>query len=78
MRVLLYGRLAETIDRQVDIDLPRGCSVGELRRLLSDAHPQAAEHLRRSRAIIGDAAVGNEHVVGPADEVEFLPPVSGG
>lgn len=78
MRILLYGRLAEAIDRQVDVDFPCGCSVGELRGLLSRAHPRAADHLLRSRAVIGNAVVGDEHVAMAGDQVEFLPPVSGG
>ncbi len=79
MRVLLYGRIAEAIDRRVElVDAPDGCSVAELRRRLAGDYPAAAATLARSRAIIGSTVVGDDHVLSAGDDVEFLPPVSGG
>ena len=78
MRVLLYGRLADAIGRQVDVDTPRGSSIGELRRELAGRHPAAAQTLGRSRACVGRSLVRDDHVLTTGDEVEFLPPVSGG
>ena len=78
MRILLHGRLADGVGRQVDVDAPDPCSVGELRRRLASSYPRTAETLDRSRACIGSALVGDDFVVTPAEQVEFLPPVSGG
>ena len=78
MKVLLYGRLADAIGRDIEIEAGGGCSVAELRRRMAANHPAAADALRRSRAVIASAMVGDEHVIAPADQVEFLPPVSGG
>jgi len=78
VKVLLYGRLTESIGRQLQLEAAEGCSVAELRRRLADAHPSAAGHLGRSRALIGGSVVADERRVRADEEVEFLPPVSGG
>jgi molybdopterin converting factor small subunit len=78
VKVLFYGRLADAIGRDIEIDAGGGCPVAELRRRVAASHPDAADALGRSRAVIASAMVGDEHVIAPADQVEFLPPVSGG
>jgi molybdopterin converting factor small subunit len=78
VKVLLYGRLTDSIGRQVQLEAPEGCSVAGLRRLLSETHPEAAEQLTRSRAVVGGAIAGDDHLVRADEDVEFLPPVSGG
>lgn len=78
MKVLLYGRLAEVIGTEVELDAAAGCSVAELRGLLAEANPRAEDSLSRSRALIGGSAVGDARVVTATEQVEFLPPVSGG
>ena len=78
MKVLFYGRLADTIGRDIEIEASGACSVAELRRRVAARHPDAADALGRSRAVVASAMVGDEHVIAPADQVEFLPPVSGG
>ena len=78
MRIRFYGRLAEAIEPQVDVDTPQPCPVGDLRRRLARAYPAAAETLGRSRACIASVLVADDHQVSEPDEVEFLPPVSGG
>ena len=78
MRILFYGRLAQAVDRQIEIDTPHGCTVADLRRRLAADHPAAADALKRSRACIGSAFVSDDHSLAAEDKVEFLPPVSGG
>jgi molybdopterin converting factor small subunit len=80
VKVVFYGRLADLIGAEVEVDAPSGCSVAELRDRLVDAHPGAEQVLRstRSRACVGDAVVHDRHVLAASDRVEFLPPVSGG
>ena len=77
MKVLFYGRLADAIGRDIELE-GYACSVAELRRRVAASHPDAADALGRSRAVIASAMVGDEHVIAPTDQVEFLPPVSGG
>jgi molybdopterin converting factor small subunit len=77
---MFYGRLADALGPELDLDAPSGCSVGELRSRIAAEHPDAAEAVgnKRVRACIGDTIVLDDRVVAPGERVEFLPPVSGG
>lgn len=77
MRIRLYGRLADVLGREVELP-SAGCSVGDVRRRLASRHAAAAIELDRSRAVIAGSAVNDYQPVGETDELEFLPPVSGG
>lgn len=78
VKVLLYGRLTDAIGRHIELGAVEGCSVAQLRGRLAAAYPAASESLQRSRAVIADRLVGDEHVPAAGEDVEFLPPVSGG
>ena len=80
MKVTFYGRLADAIGPEADLQTGPSVSVGEVRRLLAAEHPAAAATLasRRSVACIGGSVVRDDHVIAEGDHVEFLPPVSGG
>jgi molybdopterin converting factor small subunit len=80
VKVVFYGRLADVIGPELDVSLPPGCSVSQLRDRLAAEHPAAEQVLRsrRARTCIGDALVRDDHVLSATDTVEFLPPVSGG
>jgi molybdopterin converting factor small subunit len=80
VKVLFYGRLAETIGSELEVSAQVGCSVAELRDRLSMEHPAAEQALRSKRALayVGDALVHDDYLLGAADMVEFFPAVSGG
>ena len=80
MKVAFYGRLAEVVGTELDIEAPTGCSIEELRNKVIAEYPRAEEALcnERARACVGDAIVHDSYVLDGADRVEFLPPVSGG
>ena len=79
MKIHFYGRLAESVGREIEVDVPESCSVADLRELLATEYPRAANALgHRVRALVGDAVVADSHIVRPGDSVEFFPPVSGG
>lgn len=80
MKVLFYGRLAETIGREVEMGATPGCCVGDVRESLIADHPEAEGVLRSRRALafVGDRLVRDDHQLAVSDTVEFLPPVSGG
>jgi molybdopterin converting factor small subunit len=78
LRIRLYGSLADAIGREVTLEAPLPCSVGEVRRRLAARHAAAAGALERSRALIAGSFVADERELADADLVEFLPPVSGG
>lgn len=80
MKITFYGRLADAIGPEVDLQAGPGSSIGEVRRLLAAEHPAAAAALanRRSIACVSGSVVRDDHVIAEGDHVEFLPPVSGG
>jgi molybdopterin converting factor small subunit len=80
VKVVFYGRLADLIGRELDVSLPTGSSVSQLRDRLAAEHPAAEQVLRsqRARTCIGDTLVRDDHVLQGGETVEFLPPVSGG
>ena len=80
MKILFYGRLAESIAPAIDFDSDEECSVAQLRERLARDHPAAAATLasKRSRACVGERLVDDDFVLRSGDAIEFLPPVSGG
>lgn len=80
MKILFYGRLGDALGREMQLDDDEARSVAELRALIVNKRPEAAELLAstRVRACIGDSIVAEDHRVLADDQVEFLPPVSGG
>ncbi|HYJ53539.1 MAG TPA: MoaD/ThiS family protein [Allosphingosinicella sp.] len=74
MKILFFGRLAESLGREVELALPEpGCTVAELRLRLGGAVASPAV-----RACIDRAMVPETTRVLPHHEVAFVPPLSGG
>jgi len=72
-KIAFYGKLAELIGREVDIDLPAGgVTIAALRARFSGLDRATV------RACVNDETVGEDHVVRPGDRIDFLPPLSGG
>src|SRR4051794_22824644 len=76
VKILLYGRLADAIGREIALDRP-SCTVEELRRDLGERHPGLADVLDRSRAVATNTVIGDDQFIPQNGEVEFLPPVCG-
>jgi molybdopterin converting factor small subunit len=75
MRVLFFGRVADQLGRERQVELPgSGCTVAELRRLI------AADVLGKPgvRASIDKQVVGDDALVRPGAEVAFFSVFSGG
>lgn len=80
MKITFYGKLADLLGRELELDMDRPSTVEAVRSRLVEGHPVAAASLedRRVRACVGSVLVGDDHPVTSTDEVEFLAPVSGG
>ncbi len=80
MKVRFYGRLAEAIGPELEVEYAPGCSVADLRDKLASEHPSMGDVLRGKRAMtcVGDRLVRDGHLLAPGETLEFLPPVSGG
>lgn len=81
MKIEFYGRLGDCLGREVELNVPdAGCTVGEVRAMIAELHPDAAGDLALPsvRACLGDNIVGDSHAVTPRDTLSFFPPLSGG
>lgn len=79
MKIHFYGRLAESLGRDIEVEAPNSCSIADLRQRLATEYPHAADALgHRARAFVGDIVVADSHIIRPGESVEFFPPVSGG
>ena len=80
MKLLFYGRLADVLGREMEIDTPATCTIAQLRSQLVGEHCHARELFddKRVRACVAGKIVDNEYLARDSDVVEFLPPVSGG
>ncbi|AMV30281.1 Molybdopterin synthase sulfur carrier subunit [Gemmata sp. SH-PL17] len=62
----------------VEVELPDGTTVGDLRREIAKQIPLARTLLLRSNIAVNHEAAENEQPLQTADEVAVIPPVSGG
>jgi molybdopterin converting factor subunit 1 len=79
MKVLLFARARDLAGTDaIEIELPAGGTVADLRRILGGRHPKLASLLERSAFAVDNEFAGDDVVIGPNAIVALLPPVSGG
>lgn len=80
MKIRFYGRLADLIGREIDLDVPGPVSVADLFRRLAQMYSDAGDPLLnpRVRAVVGNQLVPQDFMLHPEDKLEILPIVSGG
>lgn len=80
VKVRSYGKLADLLGAERQVHLTAPCTVAELRALLANECPDAAEALANKRvlACVDDAIVPDSHVIARDESVDLLAPVSGG
>jgi molybdopterin converting factor small subunit len=80
LKVLFYGRLADLIGHELEMDVEPDCSIVQLRERLISDHPDIEDALmnKRVRACVAGTLVDNNFRISATDRVEFLAPVSGG
>ena len=79
MKILFFGKLGDTIGREVELALPPDvATLGQLRKLLAERYPQVDLTSPRLRICLDDSVAGDDEVVRDENEVAFLPPLSGG
>ncbi|HEY8121745.1 MAG TPA: molybdopterin converting factor subunit 1 [Myxococcota bacterium] len=77
--VRLFGSLREaTGAKELAVSLPGGASVADLFALLAADHAAFEALGPKLRVAVNQDIVGFAHALAEADEVAFLPPVSGG
>ena len=79
MRVLLFARARDLAGADaIDIDLPAGATVSDLRRTLAAQVPKLAGLVERCAFAVDDEFAADQTALSPASVVALLPPVSGG
>ena len=79
MKVRFYGRLAEILGKEIEVQEAGTQTIAGLRATLAALHPEASVDLRgRTTACMNDVIVNDQSSIGEADIVEFFPPLSGG
>jgi molybdopterin converting factor subunit 1 len=79
VRVLLFARARDLAGRDtVEMDLPAGATVAQLRERLASELPALAGFVRRCAVAVEGEYAGEGDVVREGVEVAVIPPVSGG
>jgi molybdopterin synthase catalytic subunit/molybdopterin synthase sulfur carrier subunit len=79
VRVRLFARARDLAGADVvQVELPAGATVGDLRRALAERAPALASLLARSALAVNDEFAEDLLPLPPGAEVALLPPVSGG
>lgn len=79
IRVKLFAAMRDlTGDEVVEVEVPDGATVGDLRREMGKLLPLARTLLNRSGVAVNHDLVENDRALSASDEVAVIPPVSGG
>ena len=79
LKILLFGRVSDALGREFEAAIPEaGCTVGELRRLISKAAGTDVLLQKGVRASVDKQVAGDETFVRPGAEVAFFSIFSGG
>lgn len=79
IRVKLFAAMRDlTGDDVVEVELPDGATVGDLRREMGKLLPLARTLLTRSGIAVNHDLADNDRILQATDEVAAIPPVSGG
>lgn len=62
----------------IEVEVPAGSSVRDLRHALVEQHPQLGELARHVRFAVNSDYAGDCQVIAEGAEVAVIPPVSGG
>lgn len=79
VRVRLFAVARQAAERDsVELDLPEGATMGQLRRELGSQVPGLSGLLDRMMFALGTRYAGDETLIPPGADVACIPPVSGG
>lgn len=79
MKVRLFARAKDLAGAErIDVDLPPGTTVGELRWRIAEQYPALAGLLARSALAVNEEIADDGLTLPVNADVALLPPVSGG
>lgn len=78
-RILFFATLREKAGaRSMDLDLPSGATVGEVKARLAAEIPSLRDALAISLAAVNQDFAADDQPIPDGAEIAFFPPVSGG
>jgi molybdopterin converting factor subunit 1 len=79
MKVLCFARARDLAGAaEIDLELPSGGRVSDLRRLLAERLPALSALLPHCAVAVNDEYAADDMILAAGDRVALLPPVSGG
>ena len=79
VHVRLFAGLHDMVGkRDLDLELPEGATIGELRDRLGEEYPIVQPFLSTLVCAVDEEYVPSDHVLSDGDKVALIPPVSGG
>jgi molybdopterin synthase sulfur carrier subunit len=76
--IIAYAIVKEQLGSGFSIEVPDGCTIAQLRSLLSASKPEAGRALQSSRFAINETFAGDNAQIDADADVHILPPSSGG
>jgi molybdopterin converting factor subunit 1 len=74
----MFAAARDAVGSSVDVEVPDGATVADLRSQLITDYPQLAELIRRAMFAIDATYANDDSVISSVNEVACIPPVSGG
>jgi len=79
VRVMLFARIKEMLGSSwVELELPEGATVGDLRQEFLDREPQLKGLIELCRIAVDSEFAIDHSPLQPHNEIALIPPVSGG
>ena len=79
VNVKLFAGLQGLVGRpSVDVLVPDGATVGQLRAQIVEDYPVLEALMNTLVCAVGEEMVDVEHVIRAGEQVELIPPISGG
>jgi molybdopterin converting factor subunit 1 len=79
VKVLLFAHARDVAGADaVEVMLPSGATVGQLRQILVATHPKLAGIAARSAVAVNNDYAADNVEIPPGSEIALVPPVSGG
>ncbi len=79
IRVKLFAAVREAAGHpELDIELPQGADVAQLRRELADRLPEMADLIGRAMVALDNQYATDTTIITPDADLALIPPVSGG
>lgn len=76
--IIAFAIVKEQLGSGFSIDVPDGCTIAQLRSLLTNSKPEAGKALQSSRFAINETLASDNAQIVPDANVHILPPSSGG